>query len=157
MQSENTTVLEGHQECQKKLEEYLGGWKRALADYQNLKKTVEDTKQLIGSWKDEAWILDLLPVVDHFRSAVRHIPQEVKNQPWAQGLGHIEREVEDLLKRHGVERFESLGQMFDPMLHEAVKAEPAAEKPKGTVLEVSEAGYRHHGKVIRPAKVVVSE
>ncbi len=155
--SENTTILPGHAECQKKLEEYLSGWKRALADYQNLKKTVEDTKQLIGSWKDEAWVLELLPMVDHFRSAMRHLPAEVKSQPWAQGLEHIQREVEDLLRHHGVERYESLGQQFDPMLHDAVKAEPAAEKPKGTVLEVSEAGYRMNGRVVRPAKVVVSE
>ncbi len=154
---ENVTILEGHSECQKKLDEYLAGWKRALADYQNLKKTVEDTKAMIGNWKDEAWILEWLPVVDHFRSAVRHLPAELKNQAWAQGFLHIEREVEELLRHHGVERFDSLGQQFDPVLHEAVKAEPSAEKPKGTVLEVSEAGYRMNGKVLRPAKVVVSE
>ena len=155
--AENTTILPGHLECQKKLEEYLSGWKRALADYQNLKKTVEDTKQLIGSWKEEAWVLELLPIVDHFRSAMRHLPAEVKNQAWAQGFEHIQREAEELLRRHGVERYESLGQQFDPMLHEAVKTEPSADKPKSTVLEVSEAGYRHNGRVIRPAKVVVSE
>ena len=154
---DNATVVPGYVECQKKLDEYLTGWKRALADYQNLKKTVEDTKQMIGTWKDEAWVLDVLPVLDHFGQALKHIPLEAKDSAWVQGMVHIERELQDVLKKHGVERFPSIGQAFDPMLHESVKSEQRDGSPPGTVLEEHAAGYRINSRIIRPAKVAVSE
>ncbi len=154
---ENVTILGGHAECQKKLEEYLTGWKRALADYQNLKKTVEDGRALLGGWKDEAWARELLDVADHWTEAMKHIPEEAKKDGWVAGVLHIERELQELLKRHGVERYASLGQPFDPMLHESVKTEKVEGKAPGLVLSEAAAGYRMNGRVLRPAKVVVSE
>ena len=155
--AENTTLIPGHVECEKKLDEYLTGWKRALADYQNLKKTVEESKTLFNGWKDEAWASELIPVVDHWSQATQHIPHAAKKDPWVQGVLHIERELNELLKAHGVERYESVGQPFDPMMHEPVESQAAGDGPKGIVLREVAAGYRMHGRVLRPARVVVSE
>ena len=131
------------QELEKKCSEYLNGWKRERADFLNYKKDeIERINQLV-KYANEEIILKILPILDNFCLAVKHIQDP--------GIMQIKKQLEDFLKKEGVEEIDAMGKPFDPSTMEAVEGE--GEK----VSEVIQHGYTLHGKVIRPAKVKLSK
>ena len=135
---------------QLKCEEYLNGWKRERADFLNHKKEEMERIGIIIKYANEELILKILPILDNFCLAEKHIEDE--------GLLQIKKQMEDLLKKEGVEHIEVLGKQFDPNTMEAVGRVPASnEGEDGIVAEETQRGYTMHGKVITPAKVKVTE
>ena len=144
---ENIDKLE---ECKTKCEEYLNGWKRERADFLNHKKEEMERIGIIIKYANEELILKILPILDNFCLAEKHIEDE--------GLLQIKKQMEDLLKKEGVEHIEVLGKQFDPNTMEAVGRVPASnEGEDGIVAEETQRGHTMHGKVITPAKVKVTE
>lgn len=132
-----------------KSEEYLNGWKRALADYENLKKEIGSEKEKDRNRIKESLVYDLLPVIDNFEQAVAHAPNlDGAQKSWLDGVLFIKKQFEDVMQGLGLEKI-SVGDVFDPNLHEAVGE---AEEMK----EVS-SGWMLNGKVIRPAKVIIKK
>ncbi len=131
-------------------EEYKNGWKRALADYENLQKDLgtqrEETRRQIKT----GFVHDLLPVMDNFAQAVAHAPKDLPKEceTWMQGVTFIEKQFADVLSGLGVERIE-VGDAFDPNLHESV----------GEAEEMKEvrAGWKIGEHVIRPAQVMIKK
>jgi molecular chaperone GrpE len=93
--------------------------------------------------------------MDNFRLATQHLPKELEGNNWAQGVLHIEKQLEQVLAAEGVEEIETKGN-FDPNIHDAVE-EVASNKKEGEITEVLTKGYKLNGKIIRPAKVKVSK
>ena len=143
-------------ELEAKCQEYLNGWKRSLADYENLKKEGEHKLNHLREFIQSETILKILPVYDHFKLAASHIPKANQDEEWIKGIKHIQREFEDLLKGLGVEEIKSVGQKFDHAVHEAVGTE-ASEAEEDTVVRQIKSGYSRNGEVIRPAQVIVSQ
>jgi molecular chaperone GrpE len=141
---------------QVKAEEHLAGWKRAQADYQNLKKEHEEKIQRIGEISAMGFIEPLLPIIDHFDLALNHVPKESQEQEWVQGFYHIKKQFDDILNNLGVKRIKTVGTEFDPELHEAV-SQKDSDQDKGIVIEELQTGYRFDESIIRHAKVVVSK
>ena len=151
--------------CRQKAEEYLNGWKRAKADYSNLKKENQKEKEQFIRFANIALIFELLPVINNFKRAFEHEPKEISDENlknYCHGFKHIYSQAQDLLKRLGIEEIKTVGQKFNPELHEAVDEEKEKDETKeqntgGEQLVVKEisAGYALQGKVIMPAKVVV--
>jgi molecular chaperone GrpE len=140
--------------CQKEREEYLDGWKRAKADLINYKKDEAKRFELVAKFANETIIQGLISVLDSFDLAVIVLEKEGKAE---KGVYLIRSQLEDVLKKYGLERIIiSVGQPFDPALQEAI-AVVDSEKPPGTVLEEIERGYLLNGKLIRPARVKVSK
>ncbi|MFH1426139.1 MAG: nucleotide exchange factor GrpE [Candidatus Kerfeldbacteria bacterium] len=145
-------------ELETKCDEHLAGWQRALADYQNLQK--ETQKRISDNMKyaTEEFLMELLPMVDHFKFAFRAVPEEQRNSDWLKGMEHIQSNFMKILEEHGLETIPTVGEPFDPQIHEAVE-EVAPDKEKesesGTVAEEVATGFRLKGKVIQPAKVKV--
>lgn len=152
-------------DLQAKCDEYLAGWKRALADYENIQKQmserrVEDRRRAQLSLAEE-----LLPVVDNFGYVLQHVPDvsgltddaKKKFDVWFQGIGHIDRQFAEALKVLGVEPIVAVGAKFDPMLHESASSRKEDGKEPGVVLEEIVRGWKLGDLVIRPSKVVVSE
>ena len=80
-----------------------------------------------------------------------------EDDPGRKGLELIRHQLEDLMKKYGLERISvSVGDKFDPSRHEAV-AEVSAEGPPGMIVEEAERGYALNGKVVRPARVKISK
>lgn len=153
---EDQKVLDEQLEkVKKEAEENLAGWKRAMADYQNLKKETE--RERVGAIKlgAQSVIAAILPALDHFNDAVRHIPDNEMEKSWVAGILLIKKELEEVLKQMGIEKMETIGEHFDPNLHEAV-GEDNGEKP-GTVLKEMQAGYKYQNEILRPAKVIISK
>ncbi len=144
----------------KRAEEYLNNWKRSQADFINYKRR---QSELFGELVDSAntrLILDILPVYDAFSIAASQVPKDMEKSEWAKGIVQIKLQLEDLLKKKGLEEIKSVGEKFNPEFHEAVEmvSLPAGEeKPEGEILEEAQKGYKLNGMVIRTAKVKVAK
>ncbi|MEI7425884.1 MAG: nucleotide exchange factor GrpE [Candidatus Moraniibacteriota bacterium] len=140
-----------------KEEEYLLGWKRCLADFENYKKRQQENQKSLGEYLKEDSALQILPVIDNFRSATEHVPEEQKEVPWVTGIMYIQKQLEDILKENGVTEMEvKIGDEFNPSLHEAIADNTKDEKEfSNKIARVILKGYKLGEKVIRPARVVV--
>lgn len=148
-----------------KCAEYLSGWKRALADYENLQKqnvqARDDDRRRVRANLAE----DLLPVVDNFGYVTKHAPDvaecsdefKKKFETWFQGIGHIERQFTEAMKNLGVEPIESIGKTFDPNLHESGGSRHVEGKAEHEIVEELIKGWKIGDVVLRPAKVIVNE
>lgn len=130
----------------------LAGWQRAQADYQNLKR--ESDKLRIDSIQlaNKNLIETLIPVFDNFALALKHLPVEIADNTWVQGITFIHKQLQDILLAEGVEIINPLGQEFNPHIHEAVDSEGEGD----TIVEVLQVGYTLNGALIRSARVKVS-
>jgi len=142
-------------ECRERAEEYLMGWKREKADFVNYKKQKEGEMAEFREFAREDLLLGLLPVVDNFDLAVKHLPPELENSDWAQGILHIKIQLEGFLKEAGAEEIKSVGEKFNPEYHEVVGKEKSEEDEDVIVGEVRK-GYLIKGKVVRAARVKIS-
>ncbi len=136
--------------------ELLDGWKRARADYENLlKRAAEERKNARESGIDEA-LMELMPLLDLFETALRHKPEALAGDQWAAGIEQILKLSAEAFVRLGVEEIAPSCGKLDTAWHEAVgEKESGAEK--GTIVETAAKGYRRAGRLIRPAKVILAK
>ena len=128
---------------------------RVQADFENFRKRTQNEKEEFSRYANTDLVLRILPVLDNFKLALAHQPKELKENSWAQGIWHIERQLEQILADEGVQKIPTEGQKFDPNLHEAVE-EVVSDAPPHQIVEEILAGYILGDKVIRHAKVKVS-
>src|SRR3989344_5563364 len=139
----------------KQSEEYLNGWKRAKADYLNLKKDMEQQGREIKEWMSKMFILPLLEIMDNFdRAGILDT-----------GIEGIKKQLEDYLKTNGVEAMSAkggsasggkiVGEKFDPLKHEATESMEGPPEKSGMIAEETQKGYLIGGEVLRPAKVKI--
>ena len=133
----------------------LAGWQRARADYENLQKEVMRERGEYVKFANAALLLELLPIYDNFKLAFRAIPEADIEIPWVVGLTHIKKQLQTFLENQGVEEIKTVGEVFDPQLHEAV--ETVAGDREDVIVKELKAGYRLAGRVIQAARVVVSK
>ena len=125
---------------------------RAQADLQNAKERLHREAEEFRRYAAEGVLKRLLPTIDNFQRAIKHVPDECKNNEWAKGVVAMEQELLRQLHDAGLKRMESLGVTADSTRHEVLMTGPGEE---GKVVEVLEEGYMLHDKVLRPAKVKV--
>lgn len=142
---------------QAKAEEYLDGWKRALADYQNLKKETEKEKQSTLAIGLRLYLNGLLMFVDNFEKSLAHVPDELKNKDWVLGIERSFDMLSDYLKNLGAEKIALKNKKFDPRVAEAVGNETMEEVEDGVVVQELRSAYKLKGELLRPAKVVVNK
>jgi molecular chaperone GrpE len=134
--------------------EYKDQWLRATADYKNFKRRAETERSELIRSAGAGLLLKLLPVVDDFDRAIANIPTEVAETPWWGGTQLIAQKLRTLLESESVKPIETVGQSFDPNLHEAVLYEDA-EGQDGKVVAELQRGYKLYERVLRPAMVKV--
>lgn len=126
---------------------------RTLADFDNYRKRSERERRDAVRYAASAPLGDLLEVVDNLERA---LAAGGSADDLKLGVEMTLRQLEDVLRRHGVEGVAAAGQRFDPAHHEAVSrlVDPDVEAP--TVVEELQRGYRLHDRLLRPARVVVA-
>ena len=154
--SEETDIsvnLEEQLEAEKeKATEYLASWQRAQADFINYKRRVEQERSEFNSYANTQLILNILPVLDDLERALEAMPDRVAKSEWGEGIRLVEQKFKTILQGQGVIPMISVGEVFDPNIHEALRQEKGEE---GIILEEFQRGYMMGERVIRPAKVVV--
>lgn len=144
-----------------KLEQQIGeltnDLQRTRADFENYRKRAETDKQAARANGQSAAILKLLPVIDTIDRGVSHMPEELADNAWAQGVAKLPKSLEKSLNSLGVAHITaSAGTIFDPELHEAIQFDEDAEGEKEVVAEELQAGYTLHGIPLRHAMVRVT-
>ena len=140
-----------------KCEEYISLAKRALADYENLKKETERWKAGFVKFANQMLISELLPIMDNFEKAISHVPKNQKALDWVVGITYIKRQLTDFLKSQGVEAYGKKGEQFDPHLYEAVQEVKGKKAQSGKIVQIIRQGYKIGEKVIRAGQVVVAK
>lgn len=133
---------------------YLDALQRLKAEFDNYRKRVERDRQTQHEAGIRDLVVDLLPVIDNLERAVAALGGA--GDQIIAGVEMVRGQLAGLLARRGVEEISAHAEAFDPNVHEAIANHPTDEHAEGTVVHVSEKGYRLGESVIRPAKVVVA-
>ena len=130
---------------------------RLAEDFENFRRrTSQETEQRAAAQK-ESFIRELLPAIDNLERALASNNGSTSHEQLLQGVQMTLYQLQQLLRRHGIEPEESLGQVFDPHWHEAVSTRRDPGRPDHTILEVFQRGYCRGREVFRPAKVIVND
>ena len=141
------------EESQKQLEAMKDSYQRLAAEFENYKKRTQKEKEAIYVDSVADTIKVILPVIDNFERA---LSTETDNaQSIKDGMEMIYRQLKDAIKKHGVEEIVSVGEQFDPTLHNAVMHSQDDEKEENVVVEEFQKGYKIKDRVIRHSMVKV--
>ena len=139
---------------------------RCHAELDNYRKRAARENEERLRYANLGLLRDLLPVLDNVERAIAAAQSagtavELPPQPGAnallEGFQMVNRQLEDVLRRHHCRRIEAHHMPFDPNLHHAVMQQPSDEYPENTVLTVTQQGYQLHDRVVRPSQVIVSK
>ncbi|AHK62944.1 Protein GrpE [Chlamydia avium] len=141
-------------ELKEKNDKYL----MVLAESENARKRMQKERQEMMQYAVENALLDFLVPMENMGKALEFTSQmsdEVKN--WALGFNMILQQFKQVFEDKGIVEYSSLGQKFNPFLHEAVETEETTEIPEGTIIEEFAKGYKIEDRPIRVAKVKVAK
>jgi molecular chaperone GrpE len=135
---------------------------RTMADMENLRRRTEREKSDTARYAISNFARDVLTIGDNLRRTIEHVPAEAAAQDPAlktflEGVELTERELLNLLERHGVTRIDPLGQRFDPNCQQAMYEVENPNVPEGTVVDVMQQGYIIGDRCLRPALVAVAK
>jgi molecular chaperone GrpE len=142
------------------LQELKDKWLRSAADLENYKKRAVREKEEILKFANERLLKDLLPVLDDtdrtLEASTQSTPADAGHGSLVEGLRMVQKKFLAQLEKHGVTSFATVGQAFDPNLHEAVQQANSDQVPAGGVAAEARRGFLLNGRLLRPALVVVS-
>ena len=141
-------------QLESQLKELTLALQRERADAVNLRRRHEEEIASLRTRLKANVINELLPVIDNFERALKHVPKELESNDYIKGVQGVVKQFEATLAGMGVERIKTVGQPFDPALHEAVSMEEG-EGGQEIVSEELQAGYRLGDNIIRHAMVRV--
>lgn len=129
---------------------------RTAADYDNFRKrTRKDLEEAERRGREET-VREMLPVFDNLERAVAASASATDVTSIVDGLKMVMKLFEEQVQRVGITRIPSVGERFDPAIHDAIQQQETDEHPPGTVLTEVVPGYRLGERLVRPAMVVVS-
>ena len=126
---------------------------RAHAEFENLKKRLERERIEFLKYAKEDFVAEFIPILDSIDMALKHIKGSNDVKALQEGINMIDLQVKKFLQSLGAERVKTLGEKFDPHMHEAIESIEMNDKEEGSIAEELKAGYRLNGKLIRPAAV----
>ena len=131
---------------------------RVAAEFENYKKRSEREMNDFRKFANESFAKAMLTVVDNLDRAIESSTNDKHaNSSMVEGVNMTLREILKVFEQYGIKPFESLGNTFDPSLHQAVMQEDDEAYPENTVSKELQKGYMIHDRLLRPAMVVVSK
>ena len=136
---------------------------RTLAEMENLRRRTEREIADSRAYGIQAFARDILAVADNMDRALGALDKELREKADAgtkallDGVELTERELLKVLEKHGVKKFEPLGEKFDPNLHQAMYEVPDPSRPAGTIAQVVQPGYMIGERMLRPALVGIAK
>lgn len=143
------------EQCQQ-TQEYLDQLQRLQADFSNYRRRMVHERSQAAQRGKEELLMALLPVIGNLRLALQHADQDANAV--REGVQMIWQQCEDFMRQQGVEQIATVGEPFDPALHEALTMAPATgDTPANTIVAEVHAGYTLNGQLLRAAQVVVAQ
>jgi molecular chaperone GrpE len=144
-------------EARTQAEQHYDSLLRVQADMDNLRRRTEREIDSAKKFALERMINDLIPVMDSMEMGLQASGQTANDQDTIrQGLEMTLKMFQDVMARFHVEALDPTGQKFNPQEHEAMTMQPSADHEPNTVMMTIQKGYKLHGRVVRPARVVIS-
>ncbi len=144
---------EALEEARREIESFKDQYVRVRADFENFRKRVERDRAEERARMSGGVITEILPAIDNLDRA---LDQPADDPGFRAGVALIRRQIDDTLKKLGLEPIEAIGEPFDPIYHEAVTVEPREGFAENTIVEEIRKGYTLGGRVIRPSLVKVA-
>ncbi len=132
-------------------------YQRTLAEYQNFRTRTEKEKADLYAYAVKDVMTKILPVLDNLKLGLAQIPEDAKDEAFAQGMVQLEKQFEKSLADIGVEPIQAVGEKFDPEFHNAVMQVEADDADTDTVVNEFQKGYIYKGSVIRHSMVQVAK
>ena len=129
---------------------------RAVADLENFRRRVTREKDELRQFATVNLLQHLLPVLDNLQLGLAAVRQQADAKTVTDGIAMVLDQLRGVLGHHGLKALDPVGQKFDPHLHESLSHQPSAEVPEEHVLQVVRIGYTFHGRLLRPASVILS-
>ena len=136
-------------------EDWRNMYVRLLADFENFKRHSRAERERLAQVGKEAVLGDLFPLMEHLERALE-AAEEAGDEGMLSGLKMVHQELISALRKHGVERVETVGRPFDPRRHEALGMVTRPGVAADTVVEEVSPGFMREGKLLRPAGVLVA-
>lgn len=132
---------------------------RVQAEMQNLRRRTEQDVERAHKYGQEKFASELLVVIDNLERTLQAVenPEDERIKALCDGVQLTLKSFTDCFKKFSIEQIDPLGEPFDPQLHQAVVMHEAPDAEPNTVISVMQKGYTLHGRVLRPAMVVVSK
>ena len=137
-----------------KAEENFSQYVRTLAEFDNFRKRASRDLENAHRYAIERFAQELVPALDGFELAIANAGADVTRLLEGQAATH--RLLLKAFEKAGIAALDPTGQPFNPNEHEAMTTQPSAEYPAGTVLKTVQKGYTLNGRLLRPARVIVS-
>jgi molecular chaperone GrpE len=134
-------------------EQYL----RAVADLDNVRKRAQRDIESANRYGLEKFAAELLPVRDSLELAVQNAEKATDVRSLKQGQEATLQLLAKALEKIGIVTINPVGEPFDPARHEAMMAQPSNTAEPNSVLQVIQPGYELNGRLLRPARVIVSK
>lgn len=144
-------------ELEKEAKDWQEKLLRKAAEFENYKRRTENDQFNLINYAAESFIVKLLPIVDDFERSMLHIEDLENNKSVKDGIKLVHDKLQKLLTEQGVKKMQTKGEPFNVEYHDALMQRKDNSVPPHTVLEEVESGYIYREKVIRHAKVIVSE
>ncbi len=144
-------------ELETQVKEWNDKYLRKAAEFENYKRRTENDQFNLINYAAESFIVKILPIVDDFERSMEHIDDIDNNKSVKDGIKLVYEKLLKLLHEQGVKKIKSKGEPFNVDYHDALLQRKDDSVPAHTVLEEIESGYLYRDKVIRHAKVIVSE
>ena len=129
-------------------------YKRVLAEFENFKKRSQKERESLYNSLLGDIISGMLPAMDNLENAVK---AECKDEGYKQGIELVQKQFKEFLSKHNVEEIPTVGEMFDPSVHEAVSSVQMEGKQSGEIVQEFRKGYKIGSKVLRHSMVVVNQ
>lgn len=130
---------------------------RLAADFENYKKRMERSRLDSMKYREEALLKELLPVIDNLNRAIEQGENSGESSELLEGVQLTCKGLYNVLEKFEVKPLQSVGEPFDPNVHEALAMDHSDDVGENHVLQEFEKGYHYKDRLIRPAKVVVSK
>lgn len=145
------------QQLEQESSSYKDQYLRVAADLKNFKRRTEEERGTLIRNATAGLIMKILPILDDFDLAMQHVPAEVAETSWFNGIQGVQRKLQMVLEGEGVKPIEALGEPFNPHFHDAVMHEDAGPEQAGKVTADLRRGYMLHDRVLRPSMVKVGQ
>jgi len=148
---------------QKELDEARDRVLRTLAEMENLRRRTKKEVDDARAYGISGFARDVLDIADNLQRALDAVPADARAsadpglKALMEGVELTEKSLHNALEKHGVKKFEPIGEKFDPNVQQAMYEVPDQSVPSGTVVQVVQAGYMIADRVLRPALVGVSK
>lgn len=153
LEAKNTKISELENEAKELKESLL----RKAAEFENYKRRTENEQLNFMKYAAESFIVNILPVYSDFERSMDHIDDESNSNSVKEGIKLLFQKFKKTMEDQGVKKIDAKGKPFDFNFHEALMQQPSEGVPAHTVLEVIEPGFMYKDKVLKHAKVVVSQ